>query len=154
EGAGMDAAQRLLQQRGVGVIDAILVTRQLLGGGPGTLADAKKTVLTSSVRTTELRTHKQLVDTFERAQDIASAVLALPSTGAGTRIVAVDGGSGSGKTTLAGTAAELLDGCPIVHIDDFYRPMGEQEREHLDAEQGYHRYFDWQRLRDQVLIPL
>ncbi len=153
-GAGMDAAQRLLHQYGVGVIDAILVTRQLLGGGPGTLAEAKKTVLTSPVRATELRAHQQLVDTFERALDIANATLALAPAAGGTAIVAIDGTGGSGKTTLAGTVAELLDGCPVVAGDDFYRPMPEHEREHLDAEQGYHRYFDWQRLRDHVLVPL
>jgi uridine kinase len=152
--AGMDAAQRLLQQHGVGVIDAILITRQLLGGGPGTLAEAKKTVLTSPARTTELRAHQELVDTIERAQDIANAVLATPPATAGTRIVAIDGAGGSGKTTLAGAAAELLDGCPIIAGDDFYRPMPEPERERLDAEQGYQHYFDWQRLRDHVLVPL
>lgn len=32
--------------------------------------------------------------------------------------------------------------------------MPEHERERLDAQQGYHRYFDWQRLRDEVLAPL
>jgi uridine kinase len=153
-GAGKDAVQRLLHQRGIGVIDSILVTRQLLGGGPGTLSEAKKSVLTSPVRAAELRTHQQLVDTFERALDIANAVLDLPRAAGGTTIVGIDGSSGSGKTTLADAVAELLDGCPIVAGDDFYRPMPEHEREQLDPAQGYHGYFDWQRLRDQVLAPL
>jgi len=32
--------------------------------------------------------------------------------------------------------------------------MPSRERERLSAEQGYQRYFDWERLRDQVLAPL
>lgn len=71
-----------------------------------------------------------------------------------TTVIAVDGPGGSGKTTLAATAHALLDGASLVHGDDFYRPMLEHEREQLDPQQGYERYFDWQRLRDQVLAPL
>jgi uridine kinase len=32
--------------------------------------------------------------------------------------------------------------------------MDAEERARLNPEQGYHRYFDWQRLRDEVLAPL
>lgn len=32
--------------------------------------------------------------------------------------------------------------------------MDAQERAGLDPAQGYQRYFDWQRLRDEVLAPL
>ena len=68
-------------------------------------------------------------------------------------LIAIDGLGGSGKSTLA---AALVDrhGAVVVHGDDFYRPMGAGERAALDPEQGYQRYFDWQRLRDEVLIPL
>jgi uridine kinase len=69
-------------------------------------------------------------------------------------LVGIDGPGGSGKTTLAATLAGLLDGATLVHGDDFYRLMPEHERRQLDPRQGYERYFDWQRLRDQVLIPL
>jgi uridine kinase len=41
-----------------------------------------------------------------------------------------------------------------VHGDDFYRPMAEEDRLLLSPEDGYDQYFDWQRLRDEVLIPL
>jgi uridine kinase len=64
-------------------------------------------------------------------------------------LVGIDGRGGSGKTTLA-----VSLGGVVVHGDDFYRPMPTAERLRLDAEGGYHRYFDWQRLRDQVLLPL
>ena len=150
----MSAAQRLLCDLGTGVMDSILVTRQLLGGGRGDLGQAKTIVLTGPGRADELQAHQQLVDTLQRAHDITDAVLNVPRTRTATRIVAIDGAGGSGKTTLAATVAELLDGAPIVHGDDFYRPMPEHEREQLNAQQGYHRYFDWERLRDQVLTPL
>ncbi|MET7801394.1 hypothetical protein [Streptomyces decoyicus] len=42
----------------------------------------------------------------------------------------------------------------VVHGDDFYRPMDAEERAGSDPVQGYHRYFDWQRLRQEVLAPL
>ncbi|MFD0581200.1 uridine kinase family protein [Dactylosporangium darangshiense] len=84
------------------------------------------------------------------AHAIAAAVRGLP----GATIVAIDGAGGSGKTTVAAAVAALLDGATIVHGDDFYRPMPEPERERLSAEEGYWRYFDWERLRDEVLAPL
>jgi uridine kinase len=152
-GAGMGAVQRLLNDREIAVMDAILVTRELLGAGPGTLGRAKEMVLTSPGRTDALRAHHELVDTLERAQDIADAARERARTDE-TTIIAVDGPGGSGKTTLAATVAELLDGATVVHGDDFYRPMPEHDREQLDAQQGYQHYFDWQRLRDQVLAPL
>jgi uridine kinase len=152
-GGGMRAVQRLLHDERIAVTDAILVTRQLLGAGPDTLGQAKSIVLTSPGRTDALRAHQQLVDTLERAREIADAARARARTDE-TTVIAIDGLGGSGKTTLAATVAELLDGATVIHGDDFYRPMPEHEREQLDAQQGYHRYFDWQRLRDQVLSPL
>lgn len=46
----MDATQRLLHELGIGVLDSILVTRQLLGAGPGDLGQAKTIVLNSPWR--------------------------------------------------------------------------------------------------------
>jgi len=151
QGAGMGAVQRLLLDRGIAVMDAILVTRELLGAGPDTLGQAKTIVLTSPGRTDALQAHQQLVDTLERAQDIADAARARADE---TTIIAIDGPGGSGKTTLAATVAEVLDGATVIQGDDFYRPMPDHEREQLDAQQGYQHYFDWQRLRDHVLAPL
>lgn len=42
----------------------------------------------------------------------------------------------------------------VVHGDDFYRPMAHGDRLLLSPQDGYDRYFDWQRLRDRVLVPL
>ncbi|WP_327252519.1 uridine kinase family protein [Streptomyces sp. NBC_01244] len=150
-GEGMEQVQQLLRELGTGVMDSIIVTRNLLGAG---LAEAKEIVLSSAAWTTGPPQDRQPVDLAERAGDVAEGLLRLPPTRRATRLLAVDGAGGSGKTTLATAVATLLGGAVVVHVDDFYRPMPEHEREQLDAEQGYHRYFDWERLRDQVLIPL
>jgi uridine kinase len=74
----------------------------------------------------------------------------------GFALVAIDGPGGSGKSTLAAEVAERLgpDRAAVVHGDDFYRPMSPEQRLLLSPQEGYDWYFDWQRLRDQVLIPL
>ncbi|MER5468127.1 hypothetical protein [Streptomyces sp. NPDC002685] len=73
--------------------------------------------------------------------------------GHGFALIAIDGMGGSGKSTLASAVARLADAV-VVHGDDFYRPMDADERAGLTPAQGYDRYFDWQRLRDDVLTPL
>lgn len=85
------------------------------------------------------------------AEEVAAAVDARSRKG--VFLVAIDGLGGSGKSTLATALAELR-GAAVVHGDDFYRPMDPEERAGLNPEDGYHRYFDWQRLREEVLAPL
>ncbi len=70
-----------------------------------------------------------------------------------TRLVAIDGPSAAGKSTLARQISERL-GCPIIEGDDFYADIDDAERAELEAEEGYRHYFDWRRLRNEVLIPL
>jgi uridine kinase len=66
-------------------------------------------------------------------------------------VVAIDGGGGAGKSTLANGIKEAYSGrAAIVRCDDFYRPLNAQ----CAPEEAYQRYFDWRRLRDEVLIPL
>jgi uridine kinase len=73
----------------------------------------------------------------------------------GFALVAIDGPGGSGKSTLAAeVAGHLRSPGRVVHGDDFYRPMPAQARLLLSPREGYDQYFDWQRLRDQVLISL
>jgi uridine kinase len=75
----------------------------------------------------------------------------------GFALVAIDGPGGSGKSTLAAELSARLQGqgqVTVVHGDDFYRPMPAEERLLLSPPDGYRLYFDWQRLRDQVLAPL
>jgi uridine kinase len=78
-------------------------------------------------------------------------------TRGGFALVSIDGPGGSGKSTLAAELARNLGGpapVTLVEGDDFYRPRPAGQRLLLSPEDGYHQYFDWQRLRDQVLIPL
>ncbi|MFF6983719.1 hypothetical protein ACFZAV_40075 [Streptomyces sp. NPDC008343] len=64
---GMSAVQRLLCERRVGVLDAVVITRELLGAGPTSLAEAKTIVLTSPGRGRELRVHEQFMDGLEQS---------------------------------------------------------------------------------------
>jgi uridine kinase len=69
-------------------------------------------------------------------------------------LVAIDGHSAAGKTSLAREIEKSFADVSIVHMDDFYRVMAEEDREHLDAAGGYKLYYDWQRLEREVLQPL
>ncbi|MET9646223.1 hypothetical protein [Streptomyces syringium] len=57
----MAAVQRLLSERRVDVLDAVVITRELLGAGPMALGEAKTIVLTSPGRGRELRVLDQFV---------------------------------------------------------------------------------------------
>ncbi|MFI0914632.1 uridine kinase [Streptomyces abikoensis] len=88
---------------------------------------------------------------------IAEAVEGCAAEGGGCVLAALDGRAGAGKSTLAALLAEHLGGtdrATVVHGDDFLRPMPDDRRFSLDTVEGYHGYFDWPRLRDQVLAPL
>ncbi len=69
-------------------------------------------------------------------------------------LIGIDGHSAAGKSTFASKLREQLTDAPVIHMDDFYRVMDEKVRSTLDSEQGYYRYFDWERLEQQVLLPL
>jgi uridine kinase len=69
-------------------------------------------------------------------------------------LIAIDGHSAAGKSTLANYVAKLLATTAIVHTDDFYRPMNEEKRFELNPQEGYEYYYDWQRLKQDVLQPL
>ena len=74
-----------------------------------------------------------------------------PLAGGGGRVLAaLDGPCASGKTTLAGQAARQL-GCPLVHMDDFFLPPARKTPARLAQPGGN---VDWERVRDQVLVPL
>jgi uridine kinase len=68
-------------------------------------------------------------------------------------LIAIDGAGCVGKSTLASELAALVGG-EVVHFDDFYRVMESEARETLGALDGYQLYFDWQRLKSEVLSPL
>ncbi|MCK7622186.1 hypothetical protein MUU72_03430 [Streptomyces sp. RS10V-4] len=72
-------------------------------------------------------------------------------------LVALEGPAGAGKTTLAAQRADAsgpLGPAAVVHGDGFLRPLPWPDRLAMTPHQGYLRLFAWQRLRDQVLVPL
>ncbi len=69
-------------------------------------------------------------------------------------LIGIDGQSGSGKSTLAEQIQGSLEDVSIVHKDDFYSCAPEEQLAALTPPEGYERYFEWQRLREQVLLPL
>ena len=71
-----------------------------------------------------------------------------------TTLVAIDGLTCAGKSTLAGQVAGELQDAAVVDVDDFYRPMAAEERAMLGPKESYDRYFDWERLLRDVLVPL
>lgn len=78
----------------------------------------------------------------------------------GFALIGIDGTGGSGKSTLAQELAAVLRGprgatmVTVVHGDDFYREMDPEERLKLSPAEGYELYYDWERLREEVLAPL
>lgn len=88
------------------------------------------------------------------AADAVSLVQRLSGGRSGApALVAIDGHSAAGKSTLARTLQRRLE-AQLVSGDDFYRVMDEAERFSLDAEAGYRRYYDHERLAAEVLEPL
>ncbi|MEV1046602.1 hypothetical protein [Streptomyces sp. NPDC049916] len=70
----------------------------------------------------------------------ADELRSLPPSCGPVRLVAVDGHAGSGKSTFAARLAALLDGAPVLHLDDLAT---------------HEEPFGWTgRLREQVLLPL
>lgn len=67
--------------------------------------------------------------------------------------VAIDGRSASGKSTLGRQLAKR-PGVTVIEMDDFYRVDDPVERAALTPVQGIDRYFDWERVRDEALVPL
>jgi uridine kinase len=69
-------------------------------------------------------------------------------------LVAIDGPSGAGKTALARALADAGDQTMVISGDDFYRPATDEERRSWSPEEGVRKYFDWERLEQEVLGPV
>jgi uridine kinase len=91
--------------------------------------------------------------TIVTAADLAALMAAARAAPDRPIVVALDGYSGCGKSTLAAWLAEST-GAVTVHCDDFYRDLTDEVRRALTPSQGVDQYFDWQRLRDEALVPL
>jgi uridine kinase len=87
------------------------------------------------------------------AEGLDAAVRRVSDFSSDVGIVAVDGHSAAGKSTFAAALAARTDAA-LVPGDDFYRVMDEEARAQLSAREGMARYFDWERMRDEVLVPL
>ncbi|MFC4034451.1 hypothetical protein ACFO3J_23655 [Streptomyces polygonati] len=61
-GTDMPVIQQMLSARGIGVMDSIIVTRELLGAGPEALGQAKTLVLTRPGHQVEREIHRALVE--------------------------------------------------------------------------------------------
>jgi uridine kinase len=68
-------------------------------------------------------------------------------------VVAVDGHSAVGKSTMARSLSVKL-GAAVVPCDDFYRDEPEEVRLAYDAAEGVRRYFDWERMATEAVLPL
>lgn len=86
--------------------------------------------------------------------DLRDVVRKVISRSSPVTVIGIDGHSAAGKSTLAMALAAEFDRVAMVHGDDFYRVMNEDQRAGLDPAQGADLYYDWQRLRDEVLVPL
>lgn len=69
-------------------------------------------------------------------------------------LVGIDGQGGAGKSTFARAVVGELGDAAVVEGDDFYRDLPDDERAALDPAAGVEQYFDWQRLRREVLEPV
>jgi len=69
-------------------------------------------------------------------------------------LVGIDGQGGAGKSTFARAVVGELGHAVVVQGDDFYRDLPSDERAALDPAAGVEQYFDWQRLRREVLEPV
>ncbi len=67
-------------------------------------------------------------------------------------LIAIDGCGGAGKSTAATELAFKLGDSQIVHIDDFYKPMGKRIK--ITDQTPVHSNFEFNRLKQEVLVPL
>lgn len=93
------------------------------------------------------------------ASEFPEIVEAIRARARGDRplLVGIDGPGGAGKSTVAESVRSALEGAglrvTVVPMDDFFlpgpsRPAGGPEQKSIGGD------FDWQRLRDQVLVPV
>lgn len=88
---------------------------------------------------------------FKKLSDIIESVSkTLKNTSQELFLIAIDGRGGSGKSTLATEIQRKLPNVTIVEMDDFYYPSSQK----TEATKIEDFNFDWQRMRDEVLMPL
>ena len=70
--------------------------------------------------------------------------------------VALDGASGAGKSTLAACVADVFaSALALIPLDDFFSAtIPDSAWDTFTVEERLSRVFDWQRVREDVLLPL
>lgn len=69
-------------------------------------------------------------------------------------VVSLDGGSGAGKSTLAAKVTSQLD-ATVIQCDDFFdATVPDSDWDTYSLEQKCRRCIDWQRMRNEALVPL
>lgn len=88
-----------------------------------------------------------------RVDEIAARIDALAVATGRPIVVAVDGRSGSGKSTLVRQLA-MRTGAVVIEGDDFYSGGSDEEWVRRSVEERVAGCIDWQRIRDEALLPL
>ncbi|CAG7643488.1 uridine kinase [Paenibacillus allorhizosphaerae] len=69
-------------------------------------------------------------------------------------VVSLDGGSGAGKSTLAAEVTSQF-GATVIQCDDFFdATVSDNDWDTYSLEQKCRRCIDWQRMRNEALLPL
>jgi uridine kinase len=90
----------------------------------------------------------------EEGIDILLASIRVARVGRTMLVGAIDGGAGAGKSTLAKGVRDRLGGVCILRADHFFRPLNEYPAARLSPVEAYQLYFQWERMRDEALLPL
>jgi uridine kinase len=129
------------------LLNGLLAAKADVQYRPAERSAASETVGQTSTLLVELTVNMQPSRTTDLVVELVAAFPARPL------VIALDGPSAAGTSTLGVELGARLS-ASVVAGDDFYRDMPEAQRWALTAAQGVEEYFDWQRLRHEVLEPL
>jgi uridine kinase len=91
-----------------------------------------------------------MTDDLPAARQIVDAISGWRLQKGGRLVVAIDGHGAAGKSVLAEAVGRQL-AATVVHLDDCFREAGSTAG---DGESPMAAYYDWRRLRREVLEPL
>jgi uridine kinase len=90
-------------------------------------------------------------------QQVKRIVRRIKSDSNSLQLVAVDGCGGAGKSTLTRELKVLLgfwQPVQIISLDHFYTPILPDQQVLMESQEARYHYFDSERFRQQVLLPL
>ena len=91
---------------------------------------------------------------YEGAIDAVVASIRAARASRAPLVVAIDGGGGAGKSTLAKGTRDRLGVVSILEADHFLRALNEYPASRLAPDEAYRLYSEWERMRDDALMPL